>query len=77
MPTNKYLLAGISILVLAVIAGAIFFVVDSGNEPELPIVILTNEAKDYKSTLRTVNIKAVGPVHLPLPVKTEVALVEG
>ena len=77
MLTNKYLIAGISVLVLAVIAVAIFFVVGSGNESELPTVILTNEAKDYKSTLRTVNIKAVGPEHLPLPVKAEAALGEG
>ena len=75
MLTNKYLIAGISILVLAVIAVVIFFVLGSDNEPELSTVILTNEAKYGYSSEHWVAYG--GPVHLPLPVKTEAALVEG
>ena len=75
MITNKYLIAGISVLVVVVIAVVIFFVAGSDNEPELPTVILTNEAK----TSYSYDLAAAygGPVHLPLPVKTEAALVEG
>ena len=75
MITNKYLIAGISVLVVAVIVGAIFFVVGSDNEPELPTVILTNEAKEV--FVPYMDLTRGGPVHLPLPVKTEAALVEG
>ena len=75
MLTNKYLIAGISILVLAVIVVVIFFVLGSDNEPDLPTVILTNEAKYGYSSEHWVAYG--GPVHLPLPVKTEAALVEG
>ena len=75
MLTNKYLIAGISILVLAVIAVVIFFVLGSDNDPELSTVILTNEAKYGYSSEHWVAYG--GPVHLPLPVKTEAALVEG
>ena len=75
MLTNKYLIAGISVLVLAVIAVVIFFVLGSDNEPELSTVILTNEAKYGYS--KEHGEAYGGPVHLPLPVKTEAALVEG
>ena len=75
MLTNKYLIAGISALVLAVIAVVIFFVLGSDNEPELSTVILTNEAKYGYS--KEHGEAYGGPVHLPLPVKTEAALVEG
>ena len=75
MLTNKYLIAGISVLVVAVIAVVIFFVLGSDNKPELPTVILTNEAKYGYSSEHWVAYG--GPVHLPLPVKTEAALVEG
>ena len=74
MLTNKYLIAGISALVLAVIAVVIFFVLGLDNEPELSTVILTNEAKYGYLEL---GAAYGGPVHLPLPVKTEAALVEG
>ena len=75
MLTNKYLIAGISVLVVVVIAVVIFFVLGSDNKPELPTVILTNEAKYGYSSEHWVAYG--GPVHLPLPVKTEAALVEG
>ena len=75
MLTNKYPIAGISVLVLAVIAVVIFFVLGSDNEPELSTVILTNEAKYGYS--KEHGEAYGGPVHLPLPVKTEAALVEG
>ena len=75
MLKNKYLISGITVLVLAVIAIVIFVVVGSDNEPELPTVILTNEAKT--SYTQSVVEAFGGPVHLPLPVKTEAALVEG
>ena len=74
MLKNKYLISGITVLVLAVIAVVIFFVLGSDNEPELSTVILTNEAKyGYLELGQAYG----GPVHLPLPVKTEAALVEG
>jgi hypothetical protein len=75
MLTNKYLIAGIAVLVLAVIAVVMFVVVGSDNEPEFPTVILTNEAKT--SYTESVVEAYGGPVHLPLPVKAEAALVEG
>ena len=75
MLTNKYLIAGIAVLVLTVIAVLIFVVVGSGNEPTFPTVILTNEAKT--SYTESVVEAYGGPVHLPLPVKADAALVEG
>ena len=75
MSKNKYLIAGISVLVVTVVVIGIYFLLTSDNETELPIVILTNEAKE--NFVSSVGLTSGGPVHLPLPLKTEHALTEG
>lgn len=75
MLTNKYLITGIVALVVTIVVVGIYFLLSLDNEPELPIAILTNEAKE--NFVSSVGLTSGGPVHLPLPVKTDQALAEG